>query len=293
MNPVKMKLGVHVSIAGKISEAVPRAESLGCNTIQIFSRNPRIWEQKKLSDDDALEFREKLKRSNIDPVFIHVPYLTNLASPDRSVFETSIRYFIEYIREAEALGIHFLVAHMGSHKKDGESRGLGRLARAINIIFKRTPKSKVALLLENTAGSGSWLGYRFSHHQRVIDKIENKGRVGICLDTCHAFAAGYHIAGKEGLESLVAEIEELIGMEKLRLIHLNDSRDPFGSKKDRHADIGKGTLGLKAFESIVNHPKLKDIPFILETPKMTPEDDTRNLETVRHLCLTPLMELKN
>ena len=288
-----MKIGVHVSIAGKISEAIFHAESLGCNAIQIFSRNPRMWEQKKLSNDDASEFREKLKQSSIVSAFIHVPYLTNLASPDRAVFENSIRCFVEYIREAEALGIDYLVTHMGSHKKDGEPRGLGRLSRAINIIFERTKKSKVTLLLENTAGSGSWLGYRLSHHQRVIDKIENKDRVGICIDTCHAFAAGYNIALKEGLENFVAEIEELIGMEKLKLIHLNDSQDPLSSKRDRHAHIGEGTLGLKTFENIVNHPKLKDIPFILETPKMTQEDDLRNLETIRHLCLTQLMESKS
>lgn len=282
MNPI-VKLGVHVSIAGKIYEAIDRGKALGCNTIQIFTRSPRMWEAKKIAPEDAREFQRRLRKSTIFPVFIHVPYLTNLASPERIVFQNSIRAYIEFIHEAEHLGIKYLVTHMGSHKKAGEENGLGRLTRAINIILERTKKSNVELLLENTAGAGSWLGYRFDHHRQVIDGIKDKSRVGICLDTCHAYSAGYDIATKEGLDRMVREIETLVGLSKLKLIHLNDTKDPFNSRRDRHESIGEGTIGLKALGRIVNHSSLREIPFILETPKMTYREDLKNLRRVKGL----------
>ena len=192
-----MRLGVHVSIAGNICEAIDHAKELGCNTFQIFSRNPRMWEQKNATPEHIEQFRKKLKRSKISPVFIHVPYLTNLASPERNVYQNSIQRYIEYIRETESMNVKYLVTHMGSHKKSGEAKGLGRLAHAINIIFERTKEQKVVLLLENTAGSGSWLGYKFAHHQTVIDGIGDKSRIGVCMDTCHAYSAGYDIRSEK------------------------------------------------------------------------------------------------
>lgn len=278
-----MKLGVHVSIAGKIYEAVDRAVALGCNTMQIFSRSPRGWRGAKLKPTDIFEFKQRRKQAQILPLFIHVPYLTNLASPFKKLYELSIKFYIEYLKEAEILGAEYLVSHMGSHKKSSEKDGLKRLTRALNIILKETKGLKVILLLENTSGSGSWLGYKFAHQKRIIQNLRQPERIGLCLDTCHAYSAGYDIATKEGLENTLFEINETAGLNKLKLIHLNDSKDKLGSLHDRHEHIGKGAIGLEAFRRIVKHPKLKDLPFILETPKKSEFDDIMNLKVVRNL----------
>ncbi len=278
-----MKLGVHVSIAGKIYESIERAKALKCNTMQIFSRSPREWRNIRLSAEDVREFRSRRQKAKISPLFIHVPYLSNLASPFRKLYETSIKYYIEYLREAEALGAEYLVSHMGSHKKTGEKEGLKRFTRALNIIFERTDGLKVILLLENTSGSGSWLGYKFEHQKKIMEKIRQQKRAGICFDTCHGFSAGYDIATKDGLDKTLAEIDSFVGLERLRLIHLNDSKDKLGSLRDRHEHIGCGTIGLQGFRNILTHAKLKQTPFILETPKKNAGDDMRNLKIVRSL----------
>ncbi len=278
-----MKLGVHVSIAGKIYESIDRAKDLGCNTMQIFSRSPREWRGKGSSAADIKEFRLRRQKAKIYPLFIHVPYLANLASPFKSLFEASIKYYIEYLKEAESLGAEYLVSHMGSHKKSGEKAGIKRITRGLNIIFRETKSLRVILLLENTSGSGSWLGYKFWHQQKIIGNIREQSRIGICFDTAHAYSAGYNIATGEGLNKTLEEIDELVGLEKLKLIHLNDSRDDFGSLRDRHEHIGKGKIGLEGFANIVNHPRLREVPFILETPKASEADDKRNLKVVRSL----------
>jgi deoxyribonuclease-4 len=172
---------------------------------------------------------------------------------------------------------------MGSHKKTSEAAGLGRLTSALNIILEKTQQSGVGILLENTAGSGSWLGYKFSHQQTVLRGVKSKRRIGLCFDTAHAYAAGYDLASQDGLEHTLREIDNLLGINLIKLIHLNDSQDKLGSRHDRHAHIGQGKIGLKAMQRIVNHPKLKNIPFILETPKTSEADDLMNLKTVRKL----------
>ncbi len=278
-----MRLGVHVSIAGKIYESVGRAKDLGCNTMQIFSRNPREWRSARLSGQDIKEFCLRRQKARIYPLFVHVPYLANLASPFRKLFEASIKYYIEYLKEAESLGAEYLVSHMGSHKKSGEKNGIKRITRALNIILRETKGFKIVLLLENTSGSGSWLGYKFWHQQKIIESIKEEKRIGICFDTCHAYSAGYDIATKEGLDKTLEEIDSLVGLERLKLIHLNDSRDNLGSLHDRHEHIGKGKIGLEGFRNIVNHPKLRELPFILETPKASEDDDKRNLKIVRSI----------
>lgn len=278
-----MRLGVHVSIAGKIYDAIGRATALGCDTMQIFSRSPREWRGIKISQEDIQEFIKRRSKAKICPLFIHVPYLSNLASPFRKLYETSIKYYIAYLKEADSLGAEYLVSHMGSHKKSGEKAGLKKITRALNIIFRETKSIKTVLLLENTSGSGSWLGYKFEHQQRIIGNIREEKRIGICFDTCHGFCAGYDIATKEGLELTLQEINRLVGLEKLKLIHLNDSKDKLGSLHDRHEHIGKGKIGLEAFRRIINHPKLKDLAFILETPKKSENDDKMNLKVVRNL----------
>lgn len=278
-----LRLGVHVSIAGKIYEAVDRANALKINTMQIFSRSPREWRRGSIAKEDIEEFRKRVKQSRIRPVFVHIPYLANLASPFNKLFYESIKTYIADIREAEALGAQYLVTHMGSHKKSGERRGLKRLIRGINRILESTEDTGVTILLENTSGSGSWLGYKFIHQAEVISSVAQKSRVGLCVDTCHAYSAGYDIAAEEGLEMMLSEIDSLIGLRKIKLIHLNDTKDKLGSHHDRHAHIGKGRIGLEGFARIVNHLKLRDVPFILETPKRKEGEDRRNVEAVRRL----------
>ena len=175
-----MRIGVHVSVAGHIYEAIDRAKALGVTTMQIFSRDPRQWRKARLSLEDIEEFKRRRAESNIAPVFMHVPYLINLASPFAVLYRDSVKAYIEDIKEAEALGVEYIVTHMGSHKKSGEDLGIKRITSALNMILKRTKKSPVKLLLENTSGSGSWLGYCFEHSRRIIDGLEQKQRVGIC-----------------------------------------------------------------------------------------------------------------
>ncbi len=283
-----MLLGVQISTAGKIYEAPERAYRLGCNTMQIFSRNPQRWRRdSSLSSEDIAEFKLRQEKFKIRPVFIHLPYLMNLASPDSRLYNASISAYIEDILEAHILQADFIVTHMGSHKNTSESSGLKRLTKALNKIMERTKSARVGILLENTAGSGSWLGYEFSHQKKVFQNIVHKERLGICLDTAHAYLAGYNIATKDGLEKMLEEIEKNVGLDKLRLIHLNDAKDKLNTHRDRHEHIGKGFIGMEGMKRIINHPQLESAAFILETPKTNPGDDEMNLQTVKNLRSQP------
>jgi deoxyribonuclease-4 len=278
-----MLLGVQVSTEGKIYEALERAHKLGCNTMQIFSRNPLAWRDDFLVPQDLDEFKRRQDKFKIKPLFIHIPYLINLASPNPRLYAASIEAYIEDILETEALKADYIVTHMGSHKETSEEAGIKRLVEALNIILDKTSYVDVGILLENTAGSGSWLGYKFSHQKEIIHGLKHKERVGLCLDTAHAYLAGYDLATKEGLEATLNEIDELVGINLIKLIHLNDAKGGLGTHHDRHDHIGKGSIGLDGMKRIINHPKLKDLPFILETPKKSDEDDIMNLNIVRKL----------
>lgn len=278
-----MLLGVQVSIEGKIYEAIERARSLHCNTMQIFSRNPRQWRSNFLEPEDVEEFNKRKQKFKIKPIFIHIPYLINLASPNPRLLEASIEAYIEDILEACDLKANYIVTHMGSHKNTSEEAGIKRLIRALNRILERTRYTKVGILLENTAGSGSWLGYKFIHQKKIIQDLKYKERIGICFDSAHAYLAGYDIASREGLEKTLDEINRLVGLNLIKLIHLNDAKDRLGSHHDRHEHIGKGHIGLEGMKRIINHPKLRKIPFILETPKDSESADRINLEIVRSL----------
>jgi deoxyribonuclease-4 len=278
-----MRLGVHVSGVDKIHEAVERAYELGCNTMQIFSRNPQRWRLDFLKPQEISEFIARKEKFKIKPVFIHISYLINLASPNPRLYEASIEAYIEDILEAEVLKADFIVTHMGSHKDTSEEAGIERLISAINRILEKTKSSRVGILLENTSGSGSWLGYKFIHQRQIIKGIKQKERVGLCFDTAHAYLAGYDISTKTGLEETLAEIEEMVGISRIQLIHLNDARGKLASRHDRHEHIGKGGIGLEGMGRIINHPRLKDLPFILETPKDSENADALNLRTVRKL----------
>jgi len=278
-----MLLGVQVSTAGRIYEAIERAAKLGCNTMQIFSRNPQSWRVDFLKSEDVEEFKKRKAALKINPVFIHIPYLINLASPNPRLYDGSIEAYIEDLLEAHALKADYIVTHMGSHKKTSEEAGIKRLIDALNIIIEKTKNIRVGILLENTSGSGSWLGYTFSHQKKIIQGIKHKERIGLCLDTAHAYLAGYDIATKEGLQSTLDEIDKLVGLRLLKLIHLNDAKGLLGCRHDRHEHLGKGSIGLEGIKRIINHPKLRNLPFILETPKKTEQDDLMNLNVVRKL----------
>ena len=278
-----MKLGVHVSIAGKIYKSIDRAVELGCNTMQIFSRNPRQWRKTLLSDEDVERFKNKVKKSNISPVVIHIPYLLNLATVKKSFFKITIREFIADLIEADRLQADYLVTHMGSYKGGTEEGGLSRVIQALNKILKETKGVKTEVLLENTSGSGHWLGYKFSHQKIILDGLNRPETVGICLDTAHVWAAGYKMNEPRGLKALLDEIDQEVGLERLKVIHLNDTQEELGSLRDRHFDIGGGKIGRKGFSLIVNHPKLRELPFILETPKNSDDEDKDNLKVVREL----------
>lgn len=278
-----MRIGVHVSIAGKIYDAIDRAEELGCETIQIFSRNPRGWQVTKLNPEDAAEFRKRKKEADIFPVLVHIPYLINLATPDDALVKKSMAAYIEDLERTDMLGAEYFVTHLGSHVGSGEDAGIKRFADSMNIILKRA-KPKCMILLENTAGSGNNLGYRFEHIKRIINGIEDKKEIGVCFDTEHAYGAGYDVSTKKGLDETLEEFDKIIGLKKLRAIHFNDSKVKLGSRVDRHEHIGKGYIGREGMKRIITHPRLRDLPFVMETPKKKPTDDPMNMKMARSLC---------
>jgi len=284
-----LKIGCHISIAGGIDNSVKRAEELGCSTMQIFSKNASTWREKILKKDEVESFRENLKNSNINPVFIHTSYLINLASPSDELYSKSINAFIEEMKRADLLlPDPYLIIHPGAHTGAGEEYGIQRVIRALNIILEKSAdlNLKTMILLEDTAGSGTHLGYNFYQLKRMIEGTKDRKRIGICFDTCHAFSAGYDLSHQEGIERTLEEIDKYVGLERLKVIHLNDSKFPLGSRKDRHMHIGKGYIGLEGFKVLVNHKYLKDLPFILETPKHDEKDDQKNIDLVKSLINT-------
>ncbi|OGW75814.1 MAG: hypothetical protein A2Z72_04050 [Omnitrophica bacterium RBG_13_46_9] len=276
-----MRLGVHVSIAGSIYEALERARSLNCQTMQIFSRNPRGWMAKHISARDAKLFIRKRNVYDIRPLVVHIPYLINLASPDENLFNQSIKAFVQDIRTADLLKAEYFVTHTGSHRGRGRNFGLKRFSEGLNRVLKKAhPQTEI--LLETTAGSGFGIGDRFEDLRFILNRVKKEG-LGICLDTAHVFAAGYDISKKIGLNDMLEKFDRIVGLKRLKVIHLNDSKTRLGSCVDRHEHIGKGKIGLEGFRRIVNNPRLSDIPMILETPKKKDKDDSDNLNVVRKL----------
>ena len=276
-------IGVHVSIAGHIYESLERAHALGCNTMQIFSRNPRGWQSSKLADPDVKEFRLLKAKYGINPVVVHIPYLINLATPNDDLYNRSINAYIEDVKQVDRLGAEYLVTHLGSHVGSGETNGIKRFSDALGLISERS-KPKAMILLENTAGSGDGIGYRFEQLKQIIESQKDPSGIGVCLDTAHAFAAGYDIKSKTGLANTLKDFDKLLGLGRIKVIHFNDSLSEFDSHVDRHQHIGKGRIGLEAMGRIIRHPKLKNAAFILETPKDTDKDDKKNIATAKRLC---------
>ncbi|MBW7957239.1 MAG: deoxyribonuclease IV [Deltaproteobacteria bacterium] len=279
-----MPLGVHVSIAGGVSKSVERAQRLGCDAMQIFGRNPRSWIYTPLPEAEARLFRHKRKEAGLFPVVVHTNYLINLTAPDDGIFHKSIDMFKKELGIAEALGADYLVTHLGSPQEMGPAFALKRVSLALLEVARSGLGRTTRVLLENTSGSGTGFGSKLDDIGRIIRGAKESGLdTGLCFDTCHAFAAGYSFSTPQEADSLVKRIEAEAGRGSLRVIHLNDSRGGFGSKLDRHADIGKGAIGSEAFRHFLNHPKIKKVPMILETPKDSDEDDLRNLAEVRRI----------
>ena len=281
-----MRLGVHVSIAGGLLEAVARAKRLSCTTMQIFSRSPRGGAAPRISKEESERFDAERRRAGIEPLAVHGPYIINLASPETAMWKQSVALYRQEYARAAQLNAQYLVTHVGSHRGRGEAIGIVRVADAMTRTLDGA-SSSVMILLENTAGSGQGVGYTFEQLAAIRHRVKAKERLGVCLDTAHLFAAGYPIHTEEGLDETLTAFDRAIGLEHLKLIHLNDSKAPFNSRVDRHWHIGEGQIGRDAFRRILHHPRLYDIPCILETPKKTEAEDRRNLATVRRLMRSP------
>lgn len=280
-----MKLGAHESISGGLHKAFDRAVAVGCEALQLFVKSSRSWQAKKLTDEEIRLFRQKAAETGISPVVGHSSYLINLAAPQDSLWQRSINMLITELERCETLGIPYLVLHPGSHTGLGETEGLKRVAQALGQVHTATRGFTCKILLETTAGQGTALGYRFEHLAWLLDHSPQADRLGICLDTCHLFAAGYDLRTREAYETTMNRLDASIGLDRVHVIHLNDSRHGPGSRIDRHEHIGKGELGLEAFRMIVNDPRFNpDIPGLIETPKGEDLRENReNLAVLRSL----------
>lgn len=288
-----MLLGCHLSISGGLHQAITQAEELGINALQIFSHNARSWHLKDLQRNEIDAFSQKRRESPLEYVVIHTSYLINLASPKDDIYRKSVQAFRAEVKRAGQLDIPHVNTHVGAHVGAGIEAGLERVAQALNEVLQ-SPEARefpdITILLENDAGEGTSLGVRFEELGVILDNVKQSERLGVCFDTCHGFAAGYDLTSPKGLEAMLKELEREIGLKRLKLIHANDSKHPRGSRRDRHEHIGRGQIGLRGFQLMVNHPRLRDLPFILETPKADHETeqlnsdmDIVNINTIRSL----------
>jgi deoxyribonuclease-4 len=272
-----MKIGFHISYRGGFTQVIPRALERECTTIQIFSRNPRQWDFSDLDPVDIELFKRALITSKIFPVFVHMPYIVNCASSDKKLYERSVRSLCTELRRSGQLGAHYVIMHAGS--SEDRDNGIERYIRAINRALN-TVRNHIVLLVENTPGSGNEFGASFEDLDTIMASSEHPDRVGVVIDTAHAFAAGYDLHTKKSVGDTLRELKETVGIDKVHAIHFNDSKTDRGSRYDRHEHIGKGIIG-KGMKHIITHPLLRSKPFIMETPRMDLRDDLRNLRTVQ------------
>ncbi len=278
-----MRFGFHISTAGGFSKVVERAKVRGCETIQFFSRNPRGWKYDPLDEKEVKGFRASIQPSDLFPVFLHLPYLPNIASFNSKFYKRSIDSIATDLERAEQLGAQYLIIHIGHRLESSEDEAIEAVSQGINQAFERV-KNSVILLLENTAGQGTEIGNTFEQIRKIIDGVHPKERMGVCLDTAHSFEAGYDLSKKEGVERTLQSFDQAIGLKRLHLLHLNDSKTPFGSRKDRHWHIGEGYIGVEGFRYLVNHPFIRHLPGIMETPRKDTVEDLKNMKVVRSLA---------
>ena len=277
-------LGAHTSINGGVSAAVDLAEKLRFTAMQIFTKNNNRWYSKELSDKEIEIYKTRLEASNIKFVVAHDSYLINLCAKDLDMLIKSRNSFIDELKRCELLGISHLNFHPGAHRGLGETEGIKLIAESINIAHSSTPGYKVKCMIETTAGQGSAIGYKFEHLRNIIDLVDEKKRMTVCIDTAHIFAAGYDIKNIVNYEHVIDEFDNIIGLDRLKCIHMNDSKKPLSSKVDRHEHIGKGFIGLQGFTNIMNDKKIEHIPKVLETPKGKEQlEDLVNLNTLKSL----------
>jgi deoxyribonuclease-4 len=286
------RIGAHMSVAGGLPRAVERGVVHGCDALQIFAKNASQWRGRVIPPEEIREFRAKVKASGIGPVVSHASYLINLATTDATLRRQSIEAMADELDRAEALGLLGVVLHPGCYTRGSEAEGLELIAEALLELLRARRRGRTMVLLEQTAGQGTALGATFEQLASMIAKTSDHPRVGVCLDTCHLLAAGYDLCTPEGYASTFAQFGRLVGFERLKLFHLNDSKRPLGSRVDRHEHIGKGYLGLEPFRRIVNDRRFRGLPMLLETPKEEGRAkgpigvdpyDRRNLRILREL----------
>ena len=276
------KLGLHVSISGTIDQAVDRARALSCDTFQMFTRNPRGWKFKKLDSAEVELFRQKNSSDTLTPVVSHMPYLPNLSSPKKVIYNRSVKSLSAELDRCGQLRIQYVVTHLGSHMGKGPDLGLERLTGAINQALAEK-ENDVVLLLENTAGTKNSMGSSFDDLKRILAGVDVKSRVGICFDTAHAYAAGYDLHSPRGVDETFRRFDSLLGLRLLKLIHLNDSMFGLGSGRDRHEHLGMGYIGEAGFKALFKQEGVKDLPFVMETPIDERRDEAGNMRKAREL----------
>jgi deoxyribonuclease-4 len=286
-------LGAHQSIAGGYYKAVEIAHRLKCDCVQVFTKNNNQWRAKELTDEDARLFKGKLKQLGVKHPLAHDSYLINLASPDPMLWKKSVDSFVMEMFRADRLGIPYLVTHPGAHTTSSEQAGIAAVVRALDETHRQTRGIKTKCLLETTAGQGSCMGCRFEQLAEMIDRVQDSDLLGVCVDTCHIFAAGYPIGTETEYEATMRELDKVIGIKLVRAIHVNDSLKPLGSRVDRHAHIGKGMIGKEGFRLLMNDKRFSKVPMYLETPKGSGQDekdgkfDKMNLRTLRRMIRSP------
>jgi deoxyribonuclease-4 len=277
-----LKVGMHVSIAGTIDQSVDRALESHCDTFQIFTRNPRGWKVSKLEPEEVESFKSKLRQHKIGPVLSHMPYLPNLSSPKDDFYEKSVEALVGEVDRCAALKIEYIVIHLGSHLGYGREAGLKRLVGALN---RATPKIRgdLRILLENTAGQANSMGSKFEDLREIIDQSRHPKRLGVCLDSCHLYASGYDLHTSKSVKATMERFNEIVGVDELKVLHVNDSKNGLGSGLDRHEHIGMGYIGEEGFRALLTYPTIRELPLILETPIDERRDDQENLRMVREL----------
>jgi deoxyribonuclease IV len=282
-------LGAHMSIAGGVHRAFERARKLGATALQVFTKSSNQWKARPLGDDEVREFRAGVRELGVRSVIAHDSYLINLASPDPALFEKSLAGFRDELLRCETLAIPNLVFHPGAHLGAGEERGIARVARALDRLHRDLRGIRVKATIELTAGQGSCLGHRFEHVRSILERTREPERLAVCVDTCHLFAAGYDIRTPAGYEATMQELDSVFTCARVEAFHLNDSKKPLGSRVDRHEHIGKGHLGLAPFRALLNDPRFRDVPKVLETEK----DDELTEDFVNLRKLVGLLDQEN
>jgi deoxyribonuclease-4 len=296
--------GAHLSIAGGLHKALLAAQAYGMETVQLFTASPQSWQvqpvrsgksltrngnpwqAKELPNEEVRSFRRILRQTRLRQAISHDSYLINLASPEEDLYRRSIEAFVVEMQRAEQLGLRYLVTHPGSPVDSSEEAGLARVAAALDEVDRRCCGYRVQVLLETTAGQGTSLGHRFEHLARILSLVADARRYGVCFDTCHVFAAGYALAPESEYRATMRAFDKVIGLRRLRVFHVNDSLKPQGNRVDRHAHLGQGCLGLEPFRLLVNDPRFRNRPMVLETPKEGPDGanmDATNLGILRGL----------